>query len=391
VSDVQVLSEAEIKRALASVRENPAFRARPGVAPTPPPLPKPEPAARVALAPVYYPGTTVAARAGTIQLAPAEERTAIDFQLDYVPTATVSGMVSEAAAITLMPSQAALPISTARGTSAGADGRFTFSGVTPGEYTVLARAFAAVRTMTAGAPPTSAKAAQTVIFVDGDEVGISLALLPGLTVSGRLAFEGDTRPPPLFPGIRLSMPAAMPSGQISVPLPPMLLNGNERFTIAGIVPGAYRLASNAPGVRTSIGGWWLKSVVVDGRDLLDSPIELHEDHDDAVVTFSDHASELSGRVTDGHGEPWVDGFVVVFSPDPKMWFFNSRRVAGARPNNEGRYVIRNLPPGEYLAVAYDDIAVNEWFDPALLEQLAPGAVRLTIGDSETKRHDMVVR
>jgi len=74
-----------------------------------------------------------------------------------------------------------------------------------------------------------------------------------------------------------------------------------------------------------------------------------------------------------------------------MWFFNSRRVAGARPNSEGRYVIRNLPPGEYFAIAYDDIFANEWFDPTLLEQLAPHAARLTIGEYEKKTHDMVAR
>jgi len=71
--------------------------------------------------------------------------------------------------------------------------------------------------------------------------------------------------------------------------------------------------------------------------------------------------------------------------------FNSRRVAGARPNTDGRYVIRNLPPGEYFAIACDDIFPNEWFDHTLLEQLAPNATRLTIGEYENTTHDMTVR
>jgi hypothetical protein len=54
-------------------------------------------------------------------------------------------------------------------------------------------------------------------------------------------------------------------------------------------------------------------------------------------------------------------------------------------------VVRNLPPGEYLVAAYDDVLVNEWFNPTLLEQLAPRAARVTIGDDERKTHDIVVR
>jgi len=297
LNDVQVLSDAEVKRALASVLENSAFRTRPGIAPAPPSLPKPEPRASVTLAATYYPGTTVAARARTIQLAAGEERPAIDFRLDYVPTVTVSGMVSEPAAITLMPSaQTGLPISVMRGTSAGADGRFTLTGIVPGEYIVLARVFPVGPTPRSSGPPALAKAAQTEIFVNGEDVaGVSLALLPGLTISGRLVFEGNTPPPPNLPGIRLPLPAYMPAGQTTVPFAPLQLNGEGRFTVAGIVPGAYRLASNVPGIRTPLGGWWLKSIMVNGRDLLDSSLEVREDRDDAVVTFSDRASELSGR------------------------------------------------------------------------------------------------
>jgi hypothetical protein len=40
---------------------------------------------------------------------------------------------------------------------------------------------------------------------------------------------------------------------------------------------------------------------------------------------------------------------------------------------------------------YDDLLANEWFDPAVLEQLVPGAAHLTIGGSERKTHDIVVR
>ena len=51
----------------------------------------------------------------------------------------------------------------------------------------------------------------------------------------------------------------------------------------------------------------------------------------------------------------------------------------------GRYLIRNLPAGEYFMIAYDDILVNEWFDTTLLEQLAPRAARIRIGGTTRRR------
>ena len=88
-------------------------------------------------------------------------------------------------------------------------------------------------------------------------------------------FEGDTPPLLTVPGLRLPVPAFMPLGPTTVPLPSVQLHEQNRFTVAGILPGVYRMASNAAGIRTTLAGWWLKSIMVNGRDVLDSPIELH--------------------------------------------------------------------------------------------------------------------
>lgn len=392
-ADVQVLSDADVRRALAAVRENPTSRTRPGIAPAPPPMPPAESRRTVSLAPVYYPGTAFAARAKPIALAAGEERAGMDFQIDYVPTAIVSGTVSEAASLMLMPTlPSPMAMESARGARAGSDGRFAFAPVPPGEYTVVAGVYSAGPSPMPAGPPLVAKAAMNDVFVNGEDISsVSLALQTGLAISGRLAFEGNTSPRPPVPGIRFAMPASTGSGNFMIPFPPLQLEEDGRFTVAGIVPGVYRLGSGAQGIRTAIGGWWLKSIVVNGHELLDGDIDLKESSYDAVVTLTDRASEVSGRVTDASGNPWVDGFVVIFTVDRNAWFYSSRRIAGARPNSEGRYVVRNLPPGEYFMLAYDDIEPLEWFDPSMLEQLSPLSLRVTISEYEKRIQDVVVR
>ena len=140
-------------------------------------------------------------------------------------------------------------------------------------------------------------------------------------------------------------------------------------------------------IRTPIGGWWLKSIVLNGREILDAPLDLRQSSADAVVTVSDRATEITGTVLGAGGTPRSDQFVVIFSRNKAHWFLNSRRVIGIRPDQEGRYRIRNLPPGDYL-IALADLDQGEWFDPEILDGLAAGATRITLGENEQKKHDL---
>jgi hypothetical protein len=66
-------------------------------------------------------------------------------------------------------------------------------------------------------------------------------------------------------------------------------------------------------------------------------------------------------------------------------------VTGVRPDQDGRYRARNLPPGAYYAVAVEYIAQGDWFDPEVLERLRNGAEAFTLGEGETKSLDLTLR
>jgi hypothetical protein len=145
------------------------------------------------------------------------------------------------------------------------------------------------------------------------------------------------------------------------------------------------------GLRSPVGGWWLKSIAMEGRELLDAPLDLQRSANDVVVTFSDRATELTGTVRDAEGNPLSDRYVVVFSAHKAAWFPNSRRVVGERPNGDGQYAIRNLPPGDYLLAISEDLERDEWYDPKVLDRLAPEAAPIVLRENERKKQDWMVQ
>ena len=111
----------------------------------------------------------------------------------------------------------------------------------------------------------------------------------------------------------------------------------------------------------------------------------------AVLTFSDRPSELSGALLSSTGENATDYWIVLFAADSKHWRPQSRRIVTARPALDGKYQMRNVPPGEYFLIASSDVEQGQWFDPAFLQRASQGALRITVGDGEKKAQDLTVK
>ena len=352
------------------------------------------------LSQVFHPAATEVGRASRVTLRAGEERSGIDIQLQYVSLATISGIVSTAsgwnpANLTMARTDEVPGFEPVRSARADADGRFTFNAVPPGQYRILARSTAASPVTTSGSPlivpPGNSQVALADVTVDGEDVtNVSFSLQSEFTIAGRVAFEGE-RPPPPLADLRVSVPVSLTIANAGLAVPQVRLESGGTFRAEGIVPGLYRTFGSLQGLRAPIGAWWLKSLVVNGRDILDAPLDLRQGADDAVITFTDRASEIAGTLKDAQGAPVPEAYVVAFSTDRSAWFFNSRRIAAVRPGRDGQFSIRNLPPGEYRLVAAVDLDQGEWFDPLVLERLLPSAAAITIAGVERKVWDIVVR
>jgi hypothetical protein len=138
-----------------------------------------------------------------------------------------------------------------------------------------------------------------------------------------------------------------------------------------------------------------KSATLEGRDVVDTPIDMRDsDALGVVVTFSDQWSGLSGSVQGTTGAPDPDALVIVFPTDPQTWNssgFNPRRIKSIRASKYGHYNFSVLPPGDYLVAAVPDHQAADWRDPRFLETVAPSARHVTILDGERKTQDVRTR
>ena len=370
----------------------------------PAPATPPAPSRPMAYSAVFHPNAVDPMAATIINLAIGQERSGVDLTMRFVPTAQISGVVLDRAgqpapnvAVTLAsrgdgitePEREVLVGAglLAPGPSArtGADGAFSIRGVQPGEYTLTARG------VDSSAPPVQTFATSDLDVGGRDVDGVTLNLSPALSLSGRIVFEGATTPPA---GVRYSVRVTPIAGAPAPAGGPLPIVPGSTFAVSSLLPGRYRLivtvtgsAANAPM------SWGLKSATLGGRDIADAPFEIRqgEDLSTAILTFSEALASVTGVVHDAAGRPSSDLSLLMFTTDRAQWFQNSRRIrAPIRAASDGRFAFTGLPAGEYFLAAVGDFEPNAWFSPEFLDQLAAGAIKITVADGEKKTQDVKI-
>jgi hypothetical protein len=355
------------------------------------PIPPPPVDGRLLVYPTtFYPAATVPAQATTITLGSGEERTAIDLQLQPVPTARVSGTLvsptgpASQTAIRLIPSGFEdVPLGQdSHATTTDATGSFTFPALPAGQYRLRAESDGS------GQPGASACWLDTPITVAGSDIeGIVAALRPGLRISVRLEFQGSAEHPRAQSVLFTAVPVALESTDASSFNTRVSGGFEERgLTLAGYPPGEYfgRVAQSPP-------GWMFKSAMLNGVDVSETPFELTRDVTDLVVTFTDRWSGIGGVVRSPQGTADGNATVVVFPTNADAWTnysSSSRRLRNARTNAKGEFGMSSVPPGDYYVVAIPEERSADWRDPKMLETLARSATEITIVEGEHKMIDL---
>src|SRR5688572_6033092 len=163
-------------------------------------------------------------------------------------------------------------------------------------------------------------------------------------------------------------------------------DASGRFTFVGVSPGQYR-------VRASGGtGYQIKSVMADGKDTLDFPLEVKpgENVTNVNVEFTDKLTDLKGTLQSQLGQPTAELTVIVFPSDSRYWVPLGRRVRSARPSTDGKFAFGGLPAGDYRIAAVTDVEPGAWNDPAFLQQLMTASLSVRLVEGQPVVQDIRV-
>ena len=141
---------------------------------------------------------------------------------------------------------------------------------------------------------------------------------------------------------------------------------------------------------SSIPGWGLKAVRVNGIDVTDEGFEVrpNDEISGVEIEMTNHQTDLSGLVTNGRGVTIRDYSVVVFAQDRERWNPGSRYMRTSRPDQDGRFKFTGLPAGQYYAVALDSIDPGDATDPDFLDRVRTKAMRFSLNEGEIKTMDL---
>jgi hypothetical protein len=340
----------------------------------------------------YYPGTASVGEAQRVSVAVAQEQSSVIFSLIATRLVRVAGTVltsqgtpATEGSVILTPAGGRLVPLGMSTFSGGIDraGLFRVTNVPPGRYVAQART--ARGRGNAAAVGEFARQEITVGAQDLD--GVALMAAPAARVTGAVVSDAGAtatlRPQQVSIGARSVNfdpigPAAGTSARI---------NNDWTFELNGLFePRVLRV--NAPQ------GWMLKSILLNGEDITDTPLDVAPGQtvSGVQVLLTDRVTEVNGRIADARGNAVTDATVVIFSADESKWVFQSRYIGAARPDQDGRFHVRGLPPHDnYLAVAVQGLEDGQAGDPEFLGTIREAGTRVALKEGEARTLDLRVR
>jgi len=333
---------------------------------------------RVRYVPTYYPGTPNVSEAQRFTVGVGQEVPGIIIALARASTAAIRGVVRASGENPLGPfafvtarASGDVQVDTRMAAAVPAsDGSFALTGLLPGTYIVEAQIL------------SGAEFAATEVVVDGSDVaGVTLTLSKGTTAGGRIRFDTGDPPSGLRPSDVFVTPQLIQQQMLGTNGLPPATRDDWTFELQGLRGRGFIRAG-------TVTDWQLKRVLLDGVDVTDRPLNFDASIEGLEVELTQRLTTVSGGVSDDAGAVALDATVILFAEDPGKWGPHSRFIQSARPDQQGRFTIKGLPPGEYVAIAVSYLEPGEERDPELLEAWRKAATRFTLSEGDARALDL---
>lgn len=241
-------------------------------------------------------------------------------------------------------------------TNARSDGTFEFRNFLPGVYVITA-------TSNNAAVPGTGR--EEITITDSDITGAKLTLTQGAAMAGTVKLEGAGSPVhPMIVLIGVDGAESASNTQVK---------DDGTFELHGIAPAKYAaIVDNLPD------GVYVKSVRVGGQDVTRTTLDLTSGVSGTLdILLSSRAAEVLGTVRNNDGEAMPGVLVTLWPKQMKpenVWI----GPAQSATDQNGDFRITGLAPGEYYAIAWEELEPGLTYDLDFLKQFASQATTVTL-------------
>lgn len=342
-------------------------------------------------APTYFPGTTSIAEASRVTVKANQETTA-SFAMVIARMARIrgramnsSGLPASNVSLMLSPADPAgmMMMSVMNNTMVAGDGTFQFANVPPGRYNLQLRPSGMSMTT------TSEIAVMPVTVGNEDIDNLTIVTSPAAIARGVVITDDGSTPTFRPDQVRVSAGPAEPMAMFVQP-GQNRMNDDFTFELTGLFDRRIFRAA-AGDISNQDQAWAVKQILYDGTDITDSGMDFTpgRTYEGIQIVLTQKKTDLSGMLTDDRGNSIVDATVIIFPADPQKWTYLSRYVRTTRPDTNGKYNTKGLPPGEdYLVIAVQNLESGQGSDPEFLARAKDEAKPFTLNEGETKNVDI---
>jgi hypothetical protein len=222
---------------------------------------------------------------------------------------------------------------------------------------------------------------------NSDITNVRIVTGKGTTISGRVVFEGTSVRSNDSTPLRVLAQQSDPSRQLipfasGDPLSNGVLDDQGNFQVGAT--GRVFLSLTTPPL------WVLKSITLEGDDITDTPLDLagRSSLSGVVIRMTDKLTQVAGQVSDAKGQLLKDCVIIVLPAEQKEPIVAARWTRTARPDSSGRFLMRGLRPGRYVATAIETLEQGRQFAPEFQEQLRRAAREFLVREGESITVDL---
>jgi hypothetical protein len=356
--------------------------------------------------PTFHPGSTDSRGAVLVNAKSGTEASNVDIRMRRGRTYSARGVIADengaGAQVQVMLYQKSEEGAAANTSVAARPGTgiFEFRGLTPGDYTLVARS---TQQRAAGAPPpppppvpTATLTGRLDFSVGGADVeGLSIRLTQGVEIAGRVKLDGNGDLTVFLQTASANAPRVVrvspdgisttvaPVAPIQRPMPSVLLSSEEGTSTRAAVAedGNFRTPNLAASkymvsIAPLAPGAYIRSVRWGSQDIGNALLDLTAGNAGTLeIVVSSKGAALNGVALPGN--------MVTVWPAVRIVTDPQGGVRNLRSSAEGIFTLNGLAPGEYYVAAWEEVSQDLSRIPDFLDLFRSAAVKVKVAEGET--------